>query len=112
MIPAPIFCSWLWGAPSKEEWMHRYGPMLKVSLCLGIGGTLDTIVGNVKRAPKLFQKLGLEWLYRLLRQPTRLRRQAALPLFACNVLREKARSLLPPRRKDTPKPVSPPSRPK
>lgn len=81
------------GSPKQEEWMKRYGPMLKVSLCLGIGGTLDTIVGKVKRAPKLFRRLGLEWLYRLLRQPSRVRRQAALPLFVWNVLREKTRLL-------------------
>ncbi len=73
--------------------MKRYGPGLKVSLCLGIGGTLDTIVGRVKRAPKPFQRLGLEWLYRLLSQPSRARRQAALPLFAWSVLCEKVRLL-------------------
>ena len=81
------------GSPKQEEWMKRYGPMLKVSLCLGIGGTLDTIVGKVKRAPKPFQRLGLEWLYRLLRQPSRARRQATLPLFVWYVLREKTRLL-------------------
>jgi N-acetylglucosaminyldiphosphoundecaprenol N-acetyl-beta-D-mannosaminyltransferase len=81
------------GSPRQEEWMHRYGPMLKVSLCLGIGGTLDTIAGRVKRAPKPFRRLGLEWFYRLLRQPSRARRQAALPLFVWKVLREKARLL-------------------
>ena len=81
------------GTPKQEEWMNRYGPMLKVSLCLGVGGTLDTIVGKVKRAPRLFQRLGLEWLYRLLSQPSRARRQTALPRFAWSVLREKARLL-------------------
>lgn len=81
------------GSPKQEEWMKRHGPMLKVSLCLGIGGTLDTIVGKVKRAPKPFQRLGLEWLYRLLRQPSRARRQATLPLFVWYVLREKTRLL-------------------
>jgi N-acetylglucosaminyldiphosphoundecaprenol N-acetyl-beta-D-mannosaminyltransferase len=74
------------GSPRQENWMRQYGPGLKVPLCLGIGGTLDTIVGKVRRAPKLFQRLGLEWLYRLAREPSRAARQKVLPLFAWQVL--------------------------
>jgi hypothetical protein len=54
-----------------------------------IGGTLDTIVGNVRRAPWLFRVVGLEWFYRLLKEPRRWRRQMALPRFARAVLRER-----------------------
>ena len=77
------------GSPRQERWMHKYGPGLKVKLCLGIGGTLDTIIGKVRRAPKIFQRLGLEWFFRLLCQPSRIRRQAVLPKFAVQVLSEK-----------------------
>jgi len=59
----------------------------------GYRGTLDTIAGTVKRAPLLFQKSGLEWFYRLVTEPKRLRRQLVLPVFAFNVVKEKLRSL-------------------
>ena len=57
--------------------------------CQGIGGTLDTIVGTVKRAPPLFCRFGLEWFYRLITNPKRIRRQIVLPVFAWKVLKEK-----------------------
>ena len=77
------------GSPRQENWMRDNGPGLKVPLCLGIGGTLDTIVGKVRRAPKIFQRLGLEWFYRLICQPSRIGRQRALPLFALQVAWQK-----------------------
>jgi N-acetylglucosaminyldiphosphoundecaprenol N-acetyl-beta-D-mannosaminyltransferase len=77
------------GSPRQEAWMQKYGPGLKTKLCLGIGGTLDTIVGKVRRAPKFMQWLGLEWFFRLLCQPSRIRRQGVLPKFAAEVLTEK-----------------------
>ena len=73
------------GSPRQEIWMRENGPGLKVPLCLGIGGTLDTIVGKVKRAPKVFQRLGLEWFYRLMCQPSRIGRQRVLLLYALQV---------------------------
>lgn len=82
------------GSPRQEEWMKSFGPKLSVRVCMGIGGTLDTIVGKVKRAPKFWQSLGLEWLYRLMCEPSRFRRQLNLPRFAWEVFREKlAKSL-------------------
>jgi N-acetylglucosaminyldiphosphoundecaprenol N-acetyl-beta-D-mannosaminyltransferase len=75
------------GSPRQERWLEAYLPRLDVAVCQGIGGTLDTIVGRVVRAPRVFRESGLEWLYRLLREPTRIRRQAALPRFAWRVLR-------------------------
>jgi N-acetylglucosaminyldiphosphoundecaprenol N-acetyl-beta-D-mannosaminyltransferase len=74
------------GSPRQELWMEKYLPQLNVSVCQGIGGTLDVLAGNVMRAPALFRRLNLEWAYRLLAQPKRLLRQTALPRFAALVL--------------------------
>ena len=75
------------GSPRQEIWMKNNLGRLTVKVCQGIGGTLDVISGEVKRAPKLFILLNLEWLYRLLVQPARIFRQTALPRFAWQVLR-------------------------
>ncbi len=77
------------GSPKQELWMARYLPELKVKVCQGVGGTFDVIAGRVKRAPTLFRTIHLEWLYRLLMQPSRIFRQTALPLFAYHVLKSK-----------------------
>ena len=69
------------GAPKQELWMQRNAPRLRVGLMAGLGGSLDVFAGNVKRAPKLFQKLGLEWFYRLLKEPKRIGRMMKLPKF-------------------------------
>lgn len=70
------------GTPRQEEWLNRWLPDLKVQICQCIGGTLDTVAGRVKRAPQRWQRLGLEWLYRLLHEPSRAGRQAKLIGFA------------------------------
>ena len=54
---------------------------LRVGLMAGLGGSLDVFAGNVKRAPKFFQKLGLEWFYRLIKEPKRIGRMMKLPKF-------------------------------
>ena len=78
------------GSPKQEKWMFQYAPQLTtVKLCQGIGGTLDTIVGTVKRAPKFWQSLGLEWFYRLLCQPWRFKRQLHCFKFAVEVYKLK-----------------------
>lgn len=82
------------GSPKQEQWITKYLPALQVKVCQGIGGTLDTIAGTVKRAPLLFQKSGLEWFYRLITEPKRIRRQMVLPVFVFDVIKEKVRSLL------------------
>ena len=69
------------GAPKQELWMQRNAPRLRVGLMAGLGGSLDVFAGNVKRAPKLFQKLGLEWFYRLIKEPKRIGRMMKLPKF-------------------------------
>ena len=68
------------GAPKQEKWMARNGEACGAKLLLGLGGSLDVFAGQVKRAPEGWQKLGLEWLYRLIKQPSRIGRMARLPL--------------------------------
>ncbi len=77
------------GAPKQEKWIAKHKDELKVNLCMGVGGTLDVLAGNVKRAPKIFIKLNLEWAYRLLSNPSRFRRYLALPRFVIEVIKNK-----------------------
>ncbi|MDR0268735.1 WecB/TagA/CpsF family glycosyltransferase [Paenibacillus sp.] len=77
------------GAETQEPWIARYKEQLGVPLMMGVGGSFDIISGKSKRAPKLFQKLRAEWLYRLLKEPTRAARMLALPKFVLKVLRDK-----------------------
>lgn len=83
------------GSPKQEKWIQEYLPRLNVKVCQGIGGTLDTITGDTKRAPWYFQKAGVEWFYRLIKDPKRFRRQAILPVFAFRVMKEKLTGRLP-----------------
>ncbi len=77
------------GAPRQDEWIHTYWDRLQVPLAMGVGGSFDVWAGAVKRAPQIWQKMHLEWLYRLLKQPSRWRRQLAIPQFVAAVLWEK-----------------------
>ena len=81
------------GFPRQELFISRNRDKLLAKLSVGCGGTLDVFAGDVTRAPSVFQRLGLEWLYRLLRQPTRLLRMMALPHFAIEVLIHRYRRL-------------------
>ncbi|MNZ72418.1 putative N-acetylmannosaminyltransferase [compost metagenome] len=76
------------GADTQEPWIAKYKQTLGVPVMMGVGGSFDVISGRTKRAPKLFQNLRIEWLYRLLKEPTRFRRMLALPKFAIRVMRE------------------------
>lgn len=76
------------GAPKQEFFINRYLKELGVPLCLGVGGSFDVIAGIKKRAPSFMIKLNLEWLYRLLSEPSRFKRQLALPKFVVKVLKE------------------------
>ena len=70
------------GAPAQEKWINENrGRLPEVKLFLGLGGSLDGYSGNLKRAPEIFCKLGLEWFYRLLCQPSRIGRMMKLPKF-------------------------------
>ncbi len=78
------------GSPRQEMWISKYRHQLtNIKVCQGIGGTLDVLAGNVKRAPEIYCNMGLEWFYRLISEPKRIKRQAKLPLFAIQVLIQK-----------------------
>ncbi|MGA1824625.1 MAG: WecB/TagA/CpsF family glycosyltransferase [bacterium] len=82
------------GSPKQEKWFSIYKNRLKnIKVCQGIGGTLDTISGNVKRAPILWQKYFVEWLYRLLTDPQRIKRQKVLPIFIFMIIVTKLTSI-------------------
>ncbi len=68
------------GAPKQEKWMARWGKHTGARMAIGLGGCLDVFAGNVERAPESWQKLGLEWAYRLKKEPQRITRMARLPL--------------------------------
>lgn len=74
------------GVPRQEKWICENIEQFDHGIFMGVGGSFDVIAGTVKRAPAFWQKLNLEWLYRLLSQPTRWRRMLALPRFALKVL--------------------------
>jgi len=77
------------GAPKQEKWMRKNGDACGAHLLIGLGGCLDVFSGQVQRAPEAFQKLGLEWLHRLLKNPSRMGRMMKLPLFLVHVAGEK-----------------------
>lgn len=74
------------GAPKQEQWLARNGKDLKVRVAMGIGGSLDVFAGTAERAPEFYCKHGLEWLYRLKKEPWRAKRMLALPKFGLTVL--------------------------
>lgn len=80
------------GFPKQEfflaDWLNASG----AGAGMGVGGSFDVLAGRLPRAPEAFRRLGLEWLYRLLREPRRWRRQLALPLFVWLVMLERLRS--------------------
>ena len=79
------------GAPKQELWMARNGPATDAHLLCGLGGSLDVFAGTVERAPKFWSDHGLEWFYRLCKEPKRIGRMMKLPLFLVHVKQEKRR---------------------
>lgn len=75
-----------YGAPQQDAWIARNAPRLNVVVAMGVGGALDYLAGAVPLAPAWMRRAGLEWLFRLVRQPWRFRRQLRLPLFVMAVL--------------------------
>jgi N-acetylglucosaminyldiphosphoundecaprenol N-acetyl-beta-D-mannosaminyltransferase len=75
------------GIPRQEKWIAAHLNQLGVPVCMGVGGTLDVLAGRVARAPAWMQRCGLEWLYRLIRDPRKIRKVATLPRFLWMVLR-------------------------
>ena len=76
------------GAPKQEKWIYDNIRLTTAKVAIGIGGSFDVMSGKTKRAPKIFCKLGLEWFYRLLKQPSRFMRMLRLPQFALIVLKK------------------------
>jgi N-acetylglucosaminyldiphosphoundecaprenol N-acetyl-beta-D-mannosaminyltransferase len=82
-----------YGHPAQDLWIARNQPYLKIPLAMGVGGVFDYLSGRVPLAPAWVRRVGLEWLYRLLRQPRRWRRiGVAVPLFIWKVLRHRPAS--------------------
>ncbi|MBN1511121.1 MAG: WecB/TagA/CpsF family glycosyltransferase [Phycisphaerae bacterium] len=87
-------------SPKKERFLARWGDEMNVPVCHGVGGSFDVLAGKVKRAPALWQRLGLEWLYRVVQEPRRMWRRYLVTntVFGWMVLR----ALLGPRRSGKP----------
>jgi len=78
-----------YGHPAQELWIARNQPLLRVPVTIGVGGVFDYLAGETPRAPAWMRRIGLEWLYRLIRQPQRWRRiLVAVPLFLWAAVRE------------------------
>ena len=77
-----------YGAPHQEFWIERNLDADAACVAVGVGGTLDYLSGRVPRAPEALRSAGLEWAYRLWRQPSRWRRMRVLPVFAALAVRE------------------------
>ena len=78
------------GVPKQEEFISKYKDEFNNTIFIGVGGSFDVWSGKVKRAPLLFQRLGLEWLWRLLNMPSRFKRIfPTIPLFLLEAIMEK-----------------------
>lgn len=80
------------GSPRQELWMKKYCAELPGVLMIGLGGALDVYSGRIRRAPSLWRRLGLEWLFRLLQEPKRITRMIRLPGILWAAMKEKGRS--------------------
>ena len=74
------------GAPKQEKWIEEHKNELKVDVAAGQGGTYDYEAGKIRRAPVWIQKIGMEWLWRLILQPSRIIRMRVLPVFLLKIL--------------------------
>ncbi|WP_213951307.1 WecB/TagA/CpsF family glycosyltransferase [Tepidanaerobacter syntrophicus] len=74
------------GCPKQEIFMIKNKNKMQFKIAMGVGGSFDVLSGNVQRAPQFVQNIGLEWLYRLIMQPSRLKRVGALPAFLVKVI--------------------------
>lgn len=79
------------GAPKQEFFIHKYREMILAKVAMGVGGSFDIIAGKAKRAPDIFIKLGLEWFYRLIKEPWRFKRMLVLPKFGFVVIGKRFR---------------------
>ena len=78
------------GSPKQEKFIAQARQILDFGLMIGVGGSFDVWSGEIERAPEIYQKLGLEWLYRTVKQPERFKRIfPTLPLFVLRVIKER-----------------------
>ncbi|OIK16341.1 glycosyltransferase [Bacillus sp. MUM 116] len=77
------------GFPRQEKWISAHYSSFSKGIFMGVGGSIDVLAGEVNRAPEVWQKLNLEWFYRLVKQPSRWRRMLALPRFLREILKTK-----------------------
>lgn len=77
------------GSPDQEKWIYRNRPSLQGVVCVGVGGAFDYLGGKISRPPKFVRTIGFEWLWRLIRQPWRWRRQLRLIQFMWLVMKQK-----------------------
>lgn len=77
------------GFPKQELWINANKDRIKGKVIIGNGGVMDILAGNARRAPDIFINLRLEWFYRLMKQPSRIKRQMALPKFMIQVILNK-----------------------
>lgn len=75
------------GFPRQEQWAHQYLAEVESGIAMGVGGSFDVLAGAAKRAPDWIQRLNIEWLYRLVRQPSRWGRMLAIPKFMWKIIR-------------------------
>lgn len=78
------------GSPKQEEFNYKAKKLMSETLFIGVGGSFDVWAGEVQRAPEIYRKIGLEWLYRTVKEPKRFKRIfPTLPLFVLKVLKER-----------------------
>lgn len=77
------------GSPRQEKFIVKYINELPCSIYMGVGGSFDIFAGTLKRAPRWMIKLGLEWLYRVIKEPFRIKRLGVIPMFLIKVMRNK-----------------------
>lgn len=94
LIPNTDILFVAFGFPKQEEWMAKNLKKLPVKVMMAVGGSFDYISGKVPRAPKILRRFGLEWMFRLICQPWRLKRQVSLLEFIYLVLKEKLNAVL------------------
>ncbi|WP_161878350.1 WecB/TagA/CpsF family glycosyltransferase [Alkalibacterium sp. MB6] len=77
------------GFPRQEKWIQRYLNEASYGIAVGVGGSFDVLSGKVKRAPSIVQRFHVEWLYRLMKEPSRYKRMSVLPLFLKEIRKQR-----------------------
>ena len=80
------------GAPRQEVFIEKYKDKLCCKICMGVGGSFDVFAGNVNRAPQVMINIGMEWLYRVAKEPWRIKRLGSIPKFLLLSLKERGKN--------------------